>query len=77
MPTLFIEGYKFRFYSSDINEPPHVHVIHDDNVAKIWLESLEVEYNHGYNQPELNKLVKLTRQNQQKLLEVWNGYFNK
>ena len=37
MPTIFIEGYKFRFYSSDIQEPPHVHVIHGDDVAKIWL----------------------------------------
>lgn len=77
MPTVFIEGYKFRFYSSDINESPHVHVIRGDNVAKIWLESLEVEYNRGYNQPELNKIVKLTRLNTLKLLEVWNGYFNK
>jgi hypothetical protein len=43
----------------------------------IWLESTEVEYNHGYSQPELNKILKLTRQNTAKLLEVWNGYFNK
>jgi hypothetical protein len=77
MPTIFIEGYKFRFYSSDINQPPHVHVIRGDNVAKIWLEPMEVEYNRGYNQPELNKILKLTRQNTGKLLEVWNGYFNK
>ena len=77
MPTIFIEGYKFRFYSSDVNEPPHVHIIRDDHVAKVWLESIEVEYHHGYNQSELNKIVKLTRQNQVKLLEVWNDYFNK
>ena len=37
MPTVLIEGYKFRFYSSDIQEPPHVHVIRNENVAKIWL----------------------------------------
>lgn len=37
MPTILIDGYKFRFYSSDIDEPPHVHVIRDDKVAKIWL----------------------------------------
>jgi hypothetical protein len=49
MPTIFIEGYKFRFYSSDVNEPPHVHVINAERVAKIWLESLEIEYNRGYN----------------------------
>ena len=77
MPTIIIEGYKFRFYSSDINEPPHVHVIHDNNVAKIWIESLDVEYNHGYKQTEINKIVKLTGENREKLLEVWNGYFNK
>ncbi len=42
MPTIFIEGYKFRFYSSDVNELPHVHVIHAERVAKIWLKSLEI-----------------------------------
>lgn len=76
MPTIVIDGYKFRFYSSDIQEPPHVHVIRGDDVAKIWLVSLDVEYNHGYNKPELNKIVKLTRENKERLLEAWNGYFS-
>lgn len=47
-----------------------------DDVAKIWLESFDVEYNHGYNKPELNKIVKLTRENKVRLLEVWNDYFS-
>ena len=76
MPTIIIEGYKFRFYSSDINEPPHVHVIRDDNVAKIWLQPVEVETNHGYNQPTLNRILKLTRQYQTRLLEAWNDHFS-
>jgi hypothetical protein len=75
VPTIIIEGYKFRFYSSDINEPPHIHVIRDDNVAKIWLEPVVVETNHGYNQPTLNRILKLTRQHQSKLLEAWNDHF--
>lgn len=77
MPTIFIDGYKFRFYSSDIHEPPHVHILHGESVAKIWLTPISVEYNRGYNQPELNRVLKLTRQNQEKLLEVWNEYFSK
>ncbi len=77
MPTVIIEGYKFRFYSSDINEPPHVHVLRSEKVAKIWLHPVAVEYNHGYNQAELNRVLKLTRQNHNKLLEVWNDYFSK
>jgi hypothetical protein len=76
MPTIFIEGYKFRFYSSDIHEPPHVHVIRDDNVAKIWLQPITVEYSHGYNRSTLNRILKLTRQNQEKLLEAWNAHFS-
>jgi len=76
MPTRVIEGYKFRFYSSDINEPPHVHILHGENEAKIWLQPVLIEYNHGYKTAELNRILKLTRQNQNKLLEVWNDYFS-
>jgi hypothetical protein len=77
MPTIFIEGYKFRFYSSDVNEPPHIHVIQAERVAKIWLNSLEVEYNRGYNKTELNKVLKLTAQNEARLLETWHEHFDR
>ena len=77
MPTLIIEGYKFRFYSSDRNEPPHVHVIRGEKVAKIWLSPVELEYNHGYNQREINDILQLTRDNQARLLEFWHDYFGK
>lgn len=75
MPTIIIEGYKFRFYSSDSSEPPHVHVLRGENVAKIWLAPTVVESNYGYNRRELNLVLKLTEQNQERLLEAWYGYF--
>ena len=77
MPTILIAGYKFRFYSSDVNEPPHVHVLRAECVAKIWLHSLEVEYNRGYNKADLNKILKLTEQNEPRLLEAWHEYFDR
>ncbi|MBI5775382.1 MAG: DUF4160 domain-containing protein [Verrucomicrobia bacterium] len=77
MPTIFIERYKFRFYSSDMHEPPHVHVIYAENVAKIWLEPVELEYNRSYNRAEMNRIIKLTQQNQQRLLEAWNEHFDR
>jgi hypothetical protein len=77
MPTIQIERYKFRFYSSDINEPPHAHVIDGDKVSKIWLQPVSLQYNRGYNGAELNYILKLTRQNQARLLEKWNEYFNR
>jgi hypothetical protein len=75
VPTVVIEGYKFRFYSSDGLEPPHVHVLRDDNEAKIWLLPVALQHNHGYSVRELDRILRLTRQNQARLLEVWNAYF--
>lgn len=77
MPTVNIEGYKFRFYSSDMGEPPHVHVLRDEYEAKVWLQPVVLQHNHGYNQSELNRILRLTRQNQNRLLEVWNDYFSR
>ncbi|MFH1897305.1 MAG: DUF4160 domain-containing protein [Candidatus Desantisbacteria bacterium] len=76
MPTTIIEGYKFRFYSSDRNEPPHIHILHGEDEAKIWLQPVAIEYNYGYNPAELNRILKLTYQNQDKLLEVWDEHFS-
>ena len=77
MPTVLIGKYKFRFYSSDRFEPPHVHVIRDENQAKIWLQPVNIVYNHGYNPAELNQILKLTRQHEAQLMEAWNEYFNR
>lgn len=77
MPTIFIGGYKFRFYSSDVNEPPHVHVIKAENVAKIWLQPVELETNRGYNRSEMNRVLNLTEENRAELLEAWNEHFDR
>ncbi len=77
MPTIFIEGYRFRFYSSDMNEPPHVHILRGGNQAKVWLQPVLVQANYGYNQAELNRIVRLTIENQAQLLEAWYEYFKR
>ena len=76
MPTILIDGFKFRFYSSDLHEPPHMHVIKGEHEAKIWLQPIEVAYNRGYNTAELNRVVRLTQQNQDRLLEAWHEHFS-
>lgn len=43
MPTLLrIEGFRFFFYSSERQEPPHVHVENADGEAKLWLQPVEM-----------------------------------
>jgi len=76
MPTLLIwRGYKFRFYSSDMAEPPHVHIAKDGNSAKVWLRSLEVEYRHGYTERELKELLALVAENRDVWIGTWNEFF--
>ena len=75
MPSRKIDGYLFQFYSSDENEPPHVHVKRGGNVAKIWLQAVETQYNRGYNEPELNKILRLTLEHRDELVEMWNEHF--
>jgi len=76
MPSKKIGGYLFQFYSSDENEPPHVHVKRSGRVAKIWLNGIEVEYNRGYNAPDLNQILRLTYESLDELLEMWHDHFN-
>lgn len=77
MPTIEIEGYLFRFYSSDGSEPPHVHAIKDNKVAKIWLSPVVLEYNQGHSKRSLRKIMRLVLRHQARLLEAWREYFSK
>ncbi|HVK90484.1 MAG TPA: DUF4160 domain-containing protein [Mycoplana sp.] len=76
MPTLLIwHGYKFRFYASDGLEPPHVHVVKDARSAKVWLESMELAYSHGYNAREIAEFSAKIAENRDDWMEKWNEFF--
>jgi len=50
MPTILeINGYKFKFYSNENDEPPHVHISKADGSSKYWLEPIAEEvYSYGF-----------------------------
>ena len=75
MPTILIEGYHCRFYSSDRVEPPHVHVLRGGNEAKIWLSPIQLERNRGYTEVEVRRILRIVSANSGRLLEVWHAYF--
>ncbi len=77
MPTIVIEGYSFRFYSSDRFEPAHVHVLKDRRVAKIWLDPVRLEHNRGYNRIQMNAILALTIEHRARLMGAWNEYFSR
>jgi len=76
MPTVLrVRGFRFYFYSHEPNEPPHVHVDKGSASAKLWLERPSVAANLGFSPRELGDLLHLVRDNRNKLLEEWHGYF--
>lgn len=76
MPTVLFHGpYRCFFYASDRNEPPHIHVERDDNVAKFWLDPVRLQSSSGFSRVETNQIDRLVNKRQRKLLEAWNEYF--
>ncbi|NOT08880.1 MAG: DUF4160 domain-containing protein [Gemmatimonadales bacterium] len=76
MPTVFRFGpYRFFFYSADRAEPPHIHVVRDNRVAKFWLDPVWLVGNHGFALPELNRIVALIRDNAALFLKAWYDFF--
>jgi hypothetical protein len=76
MPTLLrIEGFRFFFYSSERQEPPHVHVEKGDGEAKLWLQPVELVYSYRLAPGELRRVRELTFQHQAAFVERWNEHF--
>lgn len=77
MPTVLRHGaYRVYFYSHEPNEPPHVHIDRDRLSAKFWLNFVSLAYNRGFSARELRLVERIVEENQERLLEAWNGYFS-
>lgn len=76
MPTVLRSGpYRFFFYSSDRDEPPHVHVERDANRAKFWLDPVRLFDSGGFGRVEINRLRALVVDNESLLLGAWHEFF--
>jgi len=73
MPTIIIKGYKFRFYSSDINEPPHIHVLRDQNVTLVDNEQ-EIRQNISSWVEQIHQTADLSPEAEQRLLMVMTQF---
>jgi hypothetical protein len=77
MPTVMRIGpYRFFFYAGDRDEPPHVHVEHEDNSAKFWLDPVRLERSGGFSRKEIHQIEKITKEHQSILLGKWDEYFS-
>jgi len=76
VPTVARVGpYRLFFYASDRDEPPHIHVERDDDVAKFWLDPVRLQRTIGFRATELRQIERLVVEQQARLLEAWHDYF--
>jgi Domain of unknown function (DUF4160) len=69
MPTVLRSGpYRFHFYSSDTNEPPHVHVERGDNTARFWLSPVRLQGSGGFRPIEVRRIERLVEQHREALV---------
>ena len=73
--VLRVGPYRFFFYEGDRDEPSHVHVEHDDKIAKFWLDPIRLQRSGGFSRAEVGRIQKLVSNHQKVLLEQWNAYF--
>lgn len=77
MPVvLLINGYKFKFYSNENNEPPHVPITKGTGNAKYWLVPVvEETYSYGFTVRERRDIRERVAANKDLFLSKWYGYF--
>ena len=76
MPTILREGpYRFYFYSSDGEEPPHIHVQRDEAMAKYWLKPIRLDYSISFRPIELRRIQAIIEDHRDIIMENWNEYF--
>jgi hypothetical protein len=77
MPTVLRwRDRRFYFYSSDGDEPPHVHVDHSGRTIKIWLDTRKVAYDDGYKMREVAAILDVVDRSRDRLMEAWREYFD-
>ena len=77
MPTVLRVGpYRLFFYAGDREEPSHIHVERDVNVAKFWLDPIRLVNNGGFRPNEIGRIQRLVEERQAELLRSWNEFFN-
>ncbi|MFV1980115.1 MAG: DUF4160 domain-containing protein [Rhodothermia bacterium] len=76
MPTILRVGpYRFFFYSGDRDEPEHVHVEREGNIAKFWVGPVRLQKSGGFRRPEIFRITKMVEEHSKEITEAWHEYF--
>jgi hypothetical protein len=65
-------SYRIGFYSSEPDEPVHVHVVKAGCEAKFWLGPAQLSWNKGFRGAELREITRILETHETELIEEWN-----
>lgn len=77
MPTVLeVNGYRFKFFSNENDELPHIHITKGEGSAKYWLmpDCVE-EYAYRFTVQQQRDIRILINKNRTLLINKWNEYF--
>lgn len=79
MPTiLFINGWRFFFYSNELNEPIHIHIQKGEKEGKYWLLTKEFDVKEAYtyklNQKDKREVKKIIFEYFELIEKEWNKF---
>ena len=73
MPTVLrIKGFRIGFYSSEPDEPAHVHIHKAGCEAKFWIAPVQLSWNKGFRVADLRAIARILAAHEVALLEAWN-----
>jgi hypothetical protein len=75
-PTIFrYKGYRFYFFSRE-EERMHVHVMHAEGEAKIWLQPhVELSSSVGLSSKQLKEIIEIVSKRQNEIEQSWKDHF--
>ena len=71
------DAYRFVFYASDWEQPPHVHVQREDRIGKFWLDPVRLERSGGFERSETRRITRILKRDQESFLKSWRAYFSR
>ncbi|WP_349294201.1 MULTISPECIES: DUF4160 domain-containing protein [Gracilimonas] len=77
-PTVFrFKGYRFFFFSRE-EDRIHIHVIHAEGEAKVWLEpDIELQSSYGLSSKQIKEILEQIIKHEDEIRESWNSHFGK
>jgi len=78
MPTVLRVGpYRLFFYAGDGDEPIHIHVEREENIAKFWLNPVRLQRSGRFRRAEIIRIAKIVEDNRTQIAEAWHEYFGR